>query len=113
AHEAGHSAARILHAYGDATGRELSSTLSRTVRERENITVVEQAFAIDLLTDDQGPPRCVGALALIEGRITVIWARQTILATGGAGQLYRESTNPRIATADGHGMAWRAGAVLK
>ena len=110
--EAGHSAARILHAYGDATGRELSNTLIRTVREKENITIVEKAFAVDVLTDES-EQRCIGALALIEGRVTVIWARQTILATGGAGQLYRESTNPRIATADGHAMGYRAGAVLK
>ena len=111
--EAGHSAARILHAYGDATGRELSNTLIRTVRERENITVVERAFAVDLLTDDDQGGGCVGVLALVEGRLTVIWAHQTVLATGGAGQLYRETTNPKIATADGHAMAYRAGAVLK
>ncbi len=110
--EAGHSAARILHAYGDATGRELSSTLIRTVIDRESITIVERAFAIDLLTDEQDA-RCIGALALIDGRVTIVWARQTVLATGGAGQLYRETTNPRVATADGHAMAYRAGAVLK
>ena len=132
--EAGHSAARILHAYGDATGRELSNTLIRTAHDRENITVVERAFAIDLLTDDASGPltrslrdhplpegegardgarRCLGAIALVQGDVTVIWARQTILATGGAGQLYRETTNPKVATADGHAMAWRAGAALK
>ena len=109
--EAGHSAARILHAMGDATGQELSNTLIRTVRTHENITVVERAFAVDLLTDDAGA--CVGCLALVDGRLTVIWARQTVLATGGAGMLYRETTNPKVATADGHAMAWRAGAVLK
>ena len=111
--EAGHSAARILHAYGDATGKELSNTLVRTVRERENITVVERAFAVDLLTNDEDDGRVVGALAMIEGRVTVIWARQTILATGGAGQLYRETTNPKVATGDGHAMAYRAGATLR
>ena len=109
--EAGHSAARILHAFGDATGRELSNTLVRTVRSRESITVAEHAFAVDLLTDDAN--RVVGALAMIEGRVTVIWAKQTILATGGAGQLYRETTNPKVATADGHAMAYRAGATLR
>ena len=50
---------------------------------------------------------------MINGEITVIWARRTILASGGAGQLYRESTNPKIATADGHAMAYRAGATLQ
>ena len=111
--EAGHSAARILHAYGDATGKELSNTLVRTVRARESITVAEKAFAIDLLTDGDDKNRVVGALAVIDGRVTVIWAKQTILATGGAGQLYRETTNPRVATADGHAMAYRAGATLR
>lgn len=111
--EAGHSAARILHAYGDATGRELSTTLIRAIHDRENITVVERAFAVDLLTDEERGGRCIGCLALIDGRATIVWARQTILATGGAGQLYRETTNPRVATADGHAMAYRAGAVLK
>ncbi len=110
--EAGHSAARILHAFGDATGRELSNTLVRTVRERENITVVERGFAVDLVTD-QETDACIGCLALLDGRLTVVWAKQTVLATGGAGMLFRETTNPKIATADGIAMAYRAGAVLK
>ena len=111
--EAGHSAARILHALGDATGQELSNTLVRAVRERENITIVERALAIDVLTDDEAGGRAVGCLAYVDGRVTVIWAKQTVLATGGCGVLYRETTNPKVATGDGHAMAWRAGAVLK
>ena len=108
--EGGHSFARILHAYGDATGKELAQTLIRTVRARDAIRISENSFAIDLLTDED---RCVGVLALINGHPNLIWAKRTILASGGAGQLYRESTNPRIATADGHAMAYRAGATLK
>jgi L-aspartate oxidase len=108
--EGGHSFARILHAYGDATGRELAQTLINTVRGRENVRTSEKSFAIDLLTHEN---KCVGALALIDGRAHVIWAKATVLASGGAGQLYRESTNPRIATADGHAMAYRAGATLQ
>ncbi|HZN66276.1 MAG TPA: FAD-dependent oxidoreductase, partial [Tepidisphaeraceae bacterium] len=119
--EGGHSFARILHAYGDATGRELAQTLIRTVRGRESIRVVERAFAIDLLTDGDAPAgvassaaqRCVGALALVNGHVNVIWSKRTILASGGAGQLFRETTNPKIATADGHAMAYRAGAALQ
>jgi L-aspartate oxidase len=107
--EGGHSFARILHAYGDATGKELAQTLIRRVRGLDSIRVSENSFAIDLITDDG---HCVGALALIDGNITVIWAQRTILASGGAGQLYRESTNPKIATADGHAMAYRTGAAL-
>jgi L-aspartate oxidase len=108
--EGGHSFARIVHAYGDATGKELAQTLINAVRSREKIRTSENSFAIDLLTDDE---RCVGAIALIDGQIHLIWAKQTILASGGAGQLYRESTNPRIATGDGHAMAYRAGANVK
>jgi len=111
--EGGHSFARILRAYGDATGKELAQTLIRTVRSRESIRTSEKSFVIDLLTTDAGPARCVGALALINNELQIIWAKRTILASGGAGQLYRESTNPKIATADGHAMAWRAGATLK
>ncbi|MEM1012445.1 MAG: L-aspartate oxidase [Planctomycetota bacterium] len=111
--EAGHSAARILHAFGDATGQELSNTLVRTVRERESISVVEKAFALDVLTDTDNNNAAVGCLAIIDSRLTVVWAKRTILATGGAGMLFRETTNPKIATGDGHAMAWRAGAVLK
>src|SRR3954454_17916266 len=108
--EGGHSFARILHAFGDATGRELAQTLINTVRSKENIRTSENSFAVDLLTHEN---RCVGALALIDGRVHVIWAKATIIASGGAGQLYRESTNPKIATADGHAMAYRAGATLQ
>src|SRR5438874_2873880 len=83
--EGGHSFARILHAYGDATGRELAQTLINTVRGRENVRVSEKSFVIDLLTHEN---RCVGALAYINGVIHIIWAKRTILASGGAGQLY-------------------------
>ncbi len=110
--EGGHSYARILHAFGDATGKELAQTLIRKVRNKESIRISENSFAIDLITVEESSPRCVGVLAMIDGQISVIWAHQTILASGGAGQLYRESTNPKIATADGHAMAYRAGAVL-
>jgi L-aspartate oxidase len=122
--EGGHSFARIIHAYGDATGKELAQTLIRTVRSRENIRISETSFAIDLITDEEergtgslssspAPSRCLGAIALIDSQVQIIWAKRTILASGGAGQLYRESTNPRIATADGHAMAYRAGAVVQ
>ena len=108
--EGGHSFARILHAYGDATGKELAQTLIRAVRSREQIRVSEKSFAVDLVSQDG---RCLGALAMIDGHLQIVWAQQTIIASGGAGQLYRESTNPKIATADGHAMAYRAGARLQ
>src|SRR4051812_5353015 len=108
--EGGHSFDRIVHAYGDATGRELAETLIRTVRGRESIRVSERTFVVDLITDEG---KCLGVLTLIEGNVNLIWSKKTILASGGAGQLYRESTNPKIATADGHAMAYRAGAALQ
>ncbi len=107
--EGGHSYARILHAYGDATGKELAQTLINKVRSLEQIRVIESAFAIDIITDGGA---CIGVIALIDGKPQIVFARRTILASGGAGQLWRESTNPKIATADGHAMAWRAGATL-
>jgi L-aspartate oxidase len=108
--EGGHSYARILHAYGDATGKELASTLINKVRSFDSVRISENSFAIDLITDED---RCLGVLALIHGEVQVIWARRTVLASGGAGQLWRESSNPKIATADGHAMAYRAGATLQ
>src|SRR5438034_5073135 len=70
--EGGHSFARILHAYGDATGKELAQTLINTVRSREAIRTSERSFVIDLLTEHG---RCVGALAMIDGGVHVIWAK--------------------------------------
>ena len=108
--EGGHSYARILHAYGDATGKELAQTLINKVRSFDSVRISENSFAIDLITDEG---RCAGVLALINEQVHVIWARRTIVASGGAGQLWRESSNPKIATADGHAMAYRAGATLQ
>jgi L-aspartate oxidase len=107
--EGGHSYARILHAYGDATGKELAQTLINKVKSFETIRIAESSFAIDLITHEG---QCLGVIALTNGSVQIVWARRTILASGGAGQLYRESTNPKIATADGHAMAYRAGATL-
>ena len=71
----------------------------------------QNSFTIDLLTHEG---RCRGALVWDRRRgPSLIWARAVVLATGGAGQLYRESTNPPIATADGHALAYRAGAELR
>lgn len=107
--EGGHSYARILHAYGDATGKELAQTLINKLKSYETVRVCENSFAIDLVTHEG---TCVGAIALIEDKAQLIFAKRTILASGGAGQLWRESTNPKIATADGHAMAYRAGATV-
>lgn len=109
--EGGHSYARIIHALGDATGRELANSLTRQVRQNPKIQVLEHAFVLDLVTVDGG---CIGAIAWQKDRgLLMILARKTILASGGAGMLYRETTNPAVATADGHAMGFRAGALTR
>ena len=109
--EAGHSAPRIIHAHGDATGREVADTLIRATRGQENIRIFESCYAIDLIDVDG---RCCGVTSYHRhfGH-QIFWAKQTILASGGCGRLYRESTNPEVATGDGHAMAYRAGVLLR
>ena len=109
--EGGHSHARIVHALGDATGREVMRAVIHQARDRPNVRIWQNSFTIDLITSDG---RCRGALVWDRRRgPALVWARAVVLATGGAGQLYRESTNPAIATADGHALAYRAGAELR
>ncbi len=108
--EGGHSHHRIVHAHGDGTGKEVMSTLIRRATSSARVRVLEYTFAVELLMSDG---RCVGALVQDrKGGQCRIWARSTILCTGGAGQIYRETTNPEIATGDGVAMAFRVGAVV-
>jgi len=109
--EGGHSVRRVVHAHGDQTGRELARTLRARVEAAEHIRVFENCFVIDLLTCDG---TCAGVITFHEkyGH-QIIWAKQTILATGGCGRLWRETTNPACATGDGPAAAFRAGAVLR
>jgi L-aspartate oxidase len=108
--EGGHSLPRVLHS-GDATGAEIQDTLSAVVKRNEKIRLFEERFLVDLLTAGD---RCVGALVYDpKGHdLEVFWADAVVLATGGAGQLYRVTTNPTIATGDGVAAAWRAGAEI-
>ncbi|MCS6978465.1 MAG: L-aspartate oxidase [Gemmatales bacterium] len=109
--EGGHSHRRVVHALGDATGQEVMRVIIGKARSAPNITLWENTFTLDLLTDEG---RCVGAAVHQQERgLLLIWARQTILASGGAGHLYRETTNPPVATGDGMAAAWRAGAQLR
>ena len=109
--EGGHSHARIVHALGDETGREIMRAVIQKVRARPNLRVWANTFSLDLLTHDG---RCRGVLVWDRQRgLALVWARAVLMATGGAGQLFRETTNPSIATADGHAMAYRAGAELR
>ncbi|MBV6519120.1 MAG: L-aspartate oxidase [Candidatus Brocadia sp.] len=109
--EGGHHFPRIIHAQGDSTGKEIEQTLIAVARENKNIKVFEHTFVIDLITEDG---ICHGAIAWHAKKGSMlIWAKRTILATGGCGQVYRETTNPGVATGDGLAMAYRAGATLQ
>lgn len=109
--EGGHSARRIVHALGDATGRELSRALARTLARQPRARIFENCFVIDLIVHEG---RCLGAITHhAKYGYQAIWAARTILATGGAGMLFRETTNPPCATADGHACAFRAGAKMR
>ncbi|MFA5292282.1 MAG: L-aspartate oxidase [Phycisphaerae bacterium] len=109
--EGGHSHARIAHALGDNTGKAIAQALINKVRQFDNITIIENYYTVDLITSDDGD--CLGVIGHnSKGMMEIIWAKTTILATGGAGRLYRETTNPEVATADGLAVAARAGAVL-
>ena len=120
--EGGHSVNRILHA-GDLTGRELERALLQAVKENPRITVYENHLAVDLLTEHQlgreaeertERIHCWGAYVLDAptNRVKIFYAKATLLASGGCGQVYCNTTNPVIATGDGIAMAYRAGAML-
>ncbi len=106
AREAAHSVRRVLHAR-DATGREIGRALWARVQATPGIRMLDGAMATDLLLDDG---RCVGATFVdAQGMVREARAERTLLATGGAGHVYQETTNPAIATGDGVAMGARAG----
>ncbi|MGB3541346.1 L-aspartate oxidase [Rubrivirga sp.] len=119
--EGGHSADRIVHAT-DMTGREVERALLAAVRRSETITVLEYHFAVNLLTEHHlgvsveagDAVSCYGAYVLDSkaGVVKTILAKSTLLAAGGAGQVYQHTTNPQVATGDGIAMAYRARAVV-
>jgi len=108
--EGGHSLPRVVHAGGDATGAEIERALAAAAHALPGIDVRERCFSVDLVVE-QG--RCVGVHVLDEqGVLRELRARHTILATGGAGQLFSVTTNPPVSTGDGIGMALRAGVAV-
>ncbi|MBC7489079.1 MAG: FAD-dependent oxidoreductase, partial [Glaciimonas sp.] len=113
--EGGHSQRRIIHA-ADATGHAVQVTLEQKVRTHPNITLLEDHYAIDLITskkiNNKGTaPHCLGLYAknVNTGKVLTISVDHTVMATGGAGKVYLYTTNPDTATGDGIAMAWRAG----
>ena len=113
--EGGHHKHRIAHAGGDATGAEVSRTLVEAVRHDEGIEIIEHALVLDLLLDDTGAAQGVTLHVMGEGLIDgvgAVLAPAVVLATGGIGQVYAQSTNPAVATGDGVAAAIRAGAQV-
>ena len=112
--EGGHHHHRILHTDGDATGTELARCLIERARALQRLRIFDRCFALDVLVDRRrGQRRAAGVLSWHPRHgLQIIWAKAVVLATGGCGQLWRETSNPRVATGDGVAMAWRAGATL-
>jgi len=119
--EGGHAVRRIAHA-ADATGKAIHDVLLDEVRKHPNISLRERWMAIDLIMprhvqgkpapgEQAAPPRCYGVYALDRDnqRVEALPASAVVLATGGAGKVYRYTTNPDTSTGDGIAMAWRAG----
>jgi L-aspartate oxidase len=115
--EGGHSKRRILHAK-DTTGREIATSLVETVKRTPNITLLEDHYAIDLITTGKlgsvTDDRVLGAYVLETKtkQVRILTSPRVILATGGCGKTYLYTTNPDSATGDGLAMCWRAGASI-
>ncbi len=109
--EAAHSRSRILHAHGDSTGREISRALLARAHKIPHLHLCAHSFTTSLILEDG---RAVGVRFLDEndGSLHEVRALAVLLATGGLGQIYRETTNPGVATGDGMAIAYEAGAVL-
>ncbi len=109
--EAAHSRNRVLHA-ADTTGREVTTTLTAQVLRRQNIQVIQQALALSLWLEPQSG-HCQGVSLFYQGKIQWVRASAVVLATGGGGQVFAQTTNPDVSTGDGVAIAWRAGAILR
>ncbi|MEG4229114.1 L-aspartate oxidase [Microcoleus sp. N9_B2] len=108
--EAAHSRRRVLHS-ADTTGKAVVSTLTAKVLNRKNIQLVSPAFALSLWLDKNG--RCQGISSICDSRVKWLRAEAVVLATGGGGQVFAQTTNPSVSTGDGVAIAWRAGALLR
>jgi len=108
--EGAHSRDRILHAHGDSTGQEIGRALYFKAKSLKNISICEFEFATDLLAEDGS----VVGITLLDkaGALHPVRAAAVMLATGGLGHVFKESTNPSVATGDGVAMGFRAGAEI-
>lgn len=109
AKEGGHSARRVVHARGDATGSEVESALGRALSQHPRVKVIEHAFVVDVLIADGA---CRGVLVVDGDTMMAVWSRATVLASGGMGEVYLVTTNPPVCTGDGLAIALRAGARI-
>ena len=107
AREGAHSVRRVLHAK-DATGREIARALAARLTDQPDVTVIDHAIAVQLVVEDRGV--CGVRYLDADGQLEEVRASATLIATGGAGQVYRETTNPVVATGDGVALAFLAGA---
>lgn len=116
AKEGGHSSRRIFHSK-DATGKEIERALSNAAKNHKNISLKPNMLAIDLIQSEHGNPSAgitgIWCLNQESSKVETFSADSIILATGGVGQLWSQTTNPSVATGDGLAMAWRAGAKVK
>lgn len=113
--EGGHNRDRIIHAGGDATGQEVSRALVSAVEKIRDVELIEHAAVLDLLLDATGAVQGVTLHVIGEGQrdgVGAVLAPAVVLATGGIGQVFSQSTNPRVATGDGIALALRAGGVI-
>lgn len=110
--EAAHSRPRVLHS-ADMTGRALIETLSQQVLQRKNIQIFSHVVTLGLWMEGQDTPHCRGVSVVQNGLLSWISATAVVLATGGGGQIFAQTTNPVISTGDGVAIAWRSGACLR
>ncbi|MGL5065722.1 MAG: L-aspartate oxidase, partial [Microcoleus sp.] len=108
--EAAHSRRRVLHS-ADTTGKAVVSTLTAKVLSRKNIQIISPAFALSLWLTETGC--CQGISAICDSTVKWLKASAVVLATGGGGQVFAQTTNPSVSTGDGVAIAWRAGALLR
>ena len=111
--EAAHSVRRILHAGGDSTGRSIELALSNLVENNKNIQIYQKTQAVELLIDENNDCKGVIVLNTKTGEYETIAASAVVIATGGVGQVFSNTTNPKIATGDGIVLAYRANALMQ